>query len=210
MHIPKCAGTTFRSILIQCFGEEKILFDYADQMTHRGKVVTTIPPGIEVIHGHFAMDKYDELFPDAALITWLRDPIEKTISHYYYWLRNPNNENIPLHQKIIDNKISLEEFGQQPISIDLFTNEFAGKKITDFAFIGITEHFEDSVKLFMNIFNIKKEIRYQSDNINPNKKITDNYPDGRYKKNMSDFNQKDIELYNLAKEELQKKISKLM
>ncbi|MCX6583939.1 MAG: sulfotransferase family 2 domain-containing protein [Candidatus Aminicenantes bacterium] len=86
LHIPKCAGQSFRQVLDQLF-PGRLFFHYYQQ---RNALPEKHPlePGI-CIHGHFnrskgfgVMDYYPEVH---QFITVLRDPLEAAISNYFYW-----------------------------------------------------------------------------------------------------------------------------
>lgn len=46
----------------------------------------------DCIHGHFKASKYDGRIPQATKVTWLRDPVERVVSHYNYWKRTPTSK----------------------------------------------------------------------------------------------------------------------
>ncbi|MGK7895088.1 MAG: sulfotransferase family 2 domain-containing protein, partial [Xenococcus sp. (in: cyanobacteria)] len=85
IHVPKTAGTTFKKVLRQVYHPEEIFFDYAHRGDVRNKMLTNPKPGVKVIHGHFPANKYDSKFPDSRKILWLRDPIKRLISLYFFW-----------------------------------------------------------------------------------------------------------------------------
>lgn len=86
LHIPKCAGQSFRNVLEKFF-PGRIFFHYYQQ---RGAppLKHSLGPGI-CIHGHFNSNRnfgvYD-YYPQAdQFMTLLRDPLEAAISNYFYW-----------------------------------------------------------------------------------------------------------------------------
>ena len=86
LHIPKCAGQSFRRILEQWYGSRFYI--------HYFQQYNALPPRHELkpgicIHGHFnrtrglgVMDYYPEV---NQFITILRDPLEAAISNYFFW-----------------------------------------------------------------------------------------------------------------------------
>ena len=91
LHIPKTAGTSFRNILKSIYSEKDVVrFDINERNEVRlnenlytGKSL----PSAKVIHGHFVCETlYDNFqIPDnVLLITWLRDPVARVISNYFY------------------------------------------------------------------------------------------------------------------------------
>lgn len=86
LHIPKCAGQSFRKILEHWFGERFFIHYYQQHNSLPPK--HPLKPGI-CIHGHFnrtrgigVMDYYPEV---NQFITILRDPLEAAISNYFFW-----------------------------------------------------------------------------------------------------------------------------
>lgn len=86
LHIPKCAGQTFRQVLEQWF-EHRIFIHYFQQY-NSFPPKHPLKPGI-CIHGHFnktrgfgVIDYYPEV---DQFIAVLRDPLEAAISNYFFW-----------------------------------------------------------------------------------------------------------------------------
>ena len=61
------------------------------------------------VHGHLILDRYVQLFETEVFITWLRCPINRTISLYKHILENPDPGN-SLHQKVVAEQLSIIEF----------------------------------------------------------------------------------------------------
>ena len=171
VHIYKTGGTTFRNLLSTLPGTA-VCLDYGDMPLAPARparmfksVYRTTRAYLKVrrtlsgsdcarvfIHGHFVASKYDRLFPSAGLATWLRDPIERVVSHYHFWLRNPNRKH-PICQRLIAEGLSLADFAEVEGMGNVHSRLLAGKSIADFDFVGITEQYSRSVALFLNIFN---------------------------------------------------------
>ncbi len=99
VHIPKTAGTTL-GMLLEDARPGRVFFDYRSDGNGKGYVpkpehiqqladhLPFIRHFFDVIHGHFRPGPYAELLGDAILITCLRDPIERLISHYRHYLHH--------------------------------------------------------------------------------------------------------------------------
>lgn len=102
LHLPKTAGTSFASTLEQHF-EKEFLKDSADlpmntPQYERNKAALQASlcnaesdfSGIECIHGHFLPIKYLLLANKRKMtfVTWMRNPVERVLSHYFYWKRS--------------------------------------------------------------------------------------------------------------------------
>ena len=85
MHIPKCAGTTLRIALEEQYGRDSLalLYSRRDQFgrPHRSFVEYQQ----KFIIGHFGVDHFREGGHGRRVITFMRDPVDRVLSHYYYW-----------------------------------------------------------------------------------------------------------------------------
>lgn len=95
LHIPKCAGTTMRHILLENFGNRVILsYEWSNYDFQNKKVLKSYIRSlsklkrekIRFIIGHNVYYGIHELFPDreCRYVTFLRNPIERTISDYNF------------------------------------------------------------------------------------------------------------------------------
>ena len=67
---------------------------------------------MECLHGHFEFDAFEESVSTGnAKITWLRDPVERTISLFNHIMHRPDVKN-DLIMKIYEQKPSLLEFSR--------------------------------------------------------------------------------------------------
>lgn len=86
LHIPKCAGQSFRQVLEQLFPGR--LYVHYFQQHNALPPKHPLEPGI-CIHGHFNQTKgfgVIDYYPEVhQFITILRDPLEAAISNYFYW-----------------------------------------------------------------------------------------------------------------------------
>ena len=114
VHVPKTAGSTFGSLLGTIYGDERVFKDYddlpmnplsrynvdrADWRSSASARIRSIGPEFRAIHGHFAIEKYDETFPEARRIAWVRHPASWVISLYFYW-RNVPTTTHPLIRRL--------------------------------------------------------------------------------------------------------------
>lgn len=142
LHYPKTAGTSFRQTLSKLYYEH-IFFHY-----HGAHYEGYVKSKIEIIHGHFSIKSYKEMFPDAPLITWIRDPAARTLSYYNYKKYNisekPRSGAIPNNRQFL----TFLDSPQFDSFVKKFDRFFGDYQIKDFTFIGITERYnEDLAKL---------------------------------------------------------------
>jgi len=168
VHVPKTAGNSFRECLAEAFGD-RMMTDYGDWAgcdlpetnLHRAKRTEAMRARkaelvgkYDVIHGHFVADKFDGLFPNARYVAFFRDPYQQAVAHYYFLLRNPQRPH-PEERILHERKMSLLEY----LEWEAFRNQqsqYLGRmSIDDFAMIGLSSHFAQSLTMFENIFGVQ-------------------------------------------------------
>ncbi len=107
IHIPKAAGTSLYSMLVRAFGERYITPPFIR--------LSSKPPSwvyrYNLLFGHF---DYDEIMllimqQNKRLFTFLRDPVKRLISTYYYW-QSQDTKVKSLDELLIANKLNIKEF----------------------------------------------------------------------------------------------------
>ncbi|OAV44832.1 sulfotransferase family 2 domain-containing protein [Lewinella sp. 4G2] len=160
LHIPKTAGTSFRHILKSKYGEQEVIRLDIPAGKRRVRInekryrETTIPSGTRVVHGHFYLPELYAKFPetkDLPVITWLRDPVERVISNYFYLqkilrqLLDEEGKGVNLLSKM---QRSLIEYARAEVNQNRQSKFLAGKDLEDFAFVAIQEYYgEELVEL---------------------------------------------------------------
>jgi hypothetical protein len=215
IHIRKCAGTTFRKCLANYYGD-KVFFDYGDEvgstwpssikkrqlsLAHSIQNQTKTQLDFDVIHGHFYRDKYDFLGPERRYITFLRDPISRTLSNYFYLKRNLDRAN---PDALIVNKLgfSLREYIQHPDCRNLQSQYLKTTTLDEFEFVGITEEYNSSINRLNSALGLQLKT---TDAENVNEKAANDYditPD--ILNLIKNCNSDDLRLYDLALNRLHK------
>lgn len=228
IHIPKSGGSSLRRALIEKVGECNIAFDYAmpfAQPAWRRKLLCLGHRSARqnkdagIIFGHFLAGKYAKFsgttFTKRAefrYVTFLRDPLQRAISHYLYWKRVP----IPNHalwQRFNNERWTLERF----LLADEFSNiqsEFLWRfPLSSFDFIGITEHYNLSVQMLASTFQELRSLSVISENMNPNRPdaathyaVTDDLMTAFVEKNAEDYllYKEGVELFFETKKRLER------
>ncbi|NEP40311.1 MAG: sulfotransferase family protein, partial [Okeania sp. SIO2H7] len=204
IHVPKTAGTTFKQVLKQIYNLEEIFFDYPNRGRLRNKMLINPKPEVKVIHGHFPSSKYDYKFPEFRKIIWLRDPIKRLISLYFFWktwqiLLESDEQNL---SPVKESNLTFIEFAEKPEMQNVIKSKFVQEqKLTEFDFVGIQEFFPEDLhelKLILNWPDYKLETQntnpypgYKSllEEVLSNQEIVDK---------ISTINDEDIELYREA------------
>jgi hypothetical protein len=153
IHVPKCAGTSFRNVLQKIFGR-RLWSNYGTVFTREQARPDLVPVNTVCIHGHFFADAFSDLYPQARLITWIRHPVERVLSNYHFFRRHPEvNDGCcqALHQR----KLSVREFADLDWMRNETTRYLAGRPLSDFDFVGVTERFSDSLGVFESEFGLR-------------------------------------------------------
>ena len=200
VHIPKCAGTSFRHILHEVFGP-RLWLNYGTIFVRAQAQLDLVPPGIACIHGHFFADAFDDVLPQRSLITWLRHPVERVVSNYHHFLRSPDMRDDccrVLHER----KLSLTQFAELDWMRNEATRYMAGKSLSDFAFVGIAERFTASLALLARQLDWPTGFGPRRDNVNP-ERAGERYPlsTGEFDR-IAALNSEDLQTYEGAVQRL--------
>ena len=198
VHIPKTAGTAFRHILEEVYGINNVINDYPPDKIHQPD--SKIAANIKVIHGHFIPSKYQGYYPQAKRIVWLRHPIFRLISEYFFAKIIQDRENA-IHAQLLNNNLNVLEFAQIPEMRNFLTQYIQGMRLQEFDFVGIQEFYQEDLQ------NLQKIMGWQ--NIQPIIKNNNCYP--QYEKSLQEIlsntslinqiaklNQEDLQLYQNA------------
>lgn len=166
IHIPKTAGTTIGYILD--YGtKRRIYFDYSEiydekELIKDIELVKNHKPFLEnkfdVIHGHFRYSKYSGLFPDAKFITCLREPVARTISQFYHVIQEANT-GFTHYQKIMEG-MDIIEFAKLPNIVHAQQLFCAGRELSEYDFIFISEDLPNSIYKFQKKFSFERNDPY--------------------------------------------------
>lgn len=166
LHLPKTAGSSFRLALQECFGD-RFYADYEDKPLNAARWPLRVRAlygalaqpdraqfrerRIECVHGHFLPLKYRPLRASsgARFVTWLREPTERLLSHYYYWRETPLPPDAGQVRRRFDTEgWSLERFCAEPALRNLYTRFLWGFPLRYFDFVGLTEHYDADLRFF--------------------------------------------------------------
>lgn len=163
--MPKTAGLSFRASLEEHFGE-RLRPDYDDYplaqpADHRrgqariwGKAAQPAEfINVGCVHGHFLAMKYLPLAQTlpCTFVTWLREPLARLESHYYYWLRSYDPAaglTSLLHRRVVEEEWSLRRFCLAPELRNVYTEFLWGFPSDRLDFVGITEFYGEDLRYF--------------------------------------------------------------
>ncbi len=204
IHIEKTAGTTLKFLLRNNFGTKhcdsnktkRPLFTQED-LEHAKKVFGRI----DSLAGHNLVAPTEHLKEeDARFLTFLREPLARSASHYQD------------HCYRGTEPIAFEDWMAEKAMRNMQTKRIAGvadaeraKKILkeEYAFIGLTERFQESLKLLNAIVDKDLNLRTKQKLIKTDNRIKESLlHDERSSRILREANEEDLELYRYVKEEL--------
>jgi SAM-dependent methyltransferase len=161
-HTPKCAGTSITKSIIDSIGRSNVQLDHdrlfepttlfnmdPDGFLKKAKAeITARPPTARFIMGHLYIRKYEDV-ADCFRFTFLRHPIDRLISNYYFW-KEPGAEPTRKHHLfdyVRNEQLSLQEFARLPFMRWFYTRMFfRDVDMRSFDFIGFQEDFEADIR----------------------------------------------------------------
>jgi hypothetical protein len=168
LHIPKTAGTSFNAILTSQFAPEEICpFPYEGFTNALRQTPSEALMKYRLMQAHCKYSIFRLLPRPPIFITMLRDPIQRFISTYHHILRDSTHQ---LHKTVARGALPLHEFVKHSSSQIIHNQmvrrlasgaeslgeqaqlEVAQSRLSEMAFFGLTERFEDSIKVLGGTF----------------------------------------------------------
>lgn len=223
LHIPKTAGVTLKLIINRQFHETEIFRIYGDELIlqEAGDTLNEVDEKtrmtFKLIYGHFQYGLHKHLKQTVSYFTFLRDPIERVISQYYYVKRDRDHL---LHDKVHNHNMSLDEYLISGITTEVNNGqtrlisgedhlhaygkctpgllELAKKNIqSHFSVVGFLERFDESI-ILLKLHYGWKNMQYFVRNVSKNRQ-----PRSEFSKAtiaiIEKYNELDFELYEFAK-----------
>jgi tetratricopeptide (TPR) repeat protein len=249
-HIPKTAGTSINETLEQNYSQIFNLYtkknpnlttvkDWIDNFNQ--SVVESIAKNdfqTKVLRGHIGLGIHEFLkYQSCTYITVLRHPVDRVVSHYYFFSRPESSS------KLIKDDMSLEDFilqrkytivdnlqtrflsglGWQKTTVgkDLYDKKFSLKygnchddmlscaknNLASHILFGLQDRFDESLELFKNVLGWKNIALDTQKNVNV--KRPKKQLDPELAKLIEAENKWDLELYNYARDLFDKQIVNL-
>lgn len=189
LHMPKCAGSSIKKLL-ESNNKDLLILDYESFFTEpkieRDKKILQCleQPEIlnteKIVYGHFFPVKYigNSSPPNLKLVTIIREPIDRLISHYYFWKSGDFSSHY-LWRKMKEHNWSLTDFILCEEMRNFYCQYFTKIPIQFFTYIGIYENLNQSVDLcFSNLgLNINADLLPRENKTRTKKiiKLTDEF-----------------------------------
>jgi hypothetical protein len=139
VHFAKSGGTSLWAGLKNFYGDGIFSDQEHDPCNSSQKFnpVRKLPKSVRAVHGHIRPDLYP-LAPETKLITFLREPAEKLLSSYYFWLNLPPCGS-PEHDAFLANRPDIFEYSEQVAGVAV-SSYFGGFDMERFDLIGFHDH----------------------------------------------------------------------
>jgi len=198
VHLPKTAGTSFRMSLERVFGVDKICMDYGVEYEGSSPCVlgwfesrdlyefyeAFMRAKYRILAGHFAANKYINLFSAQSTVTFLREPVKRVLSEYSHFKRHHGY------------KGTLDEFYRWDRNKNMQARMLMNVPRQALGLVGVTERYGDSLALFASRFGLK--IPNVLENTDPDK-VADTVEITEEQRGEIELcNQKDCSLYRTA------------
>ncbi len=177
IHVPKTGGTTFLRLLERLFGEQLLLdYRWTDVRLALGSAreIERSLENVRCIHGHFTFPKYAALKGRdgvvARFVTWLRDPVDRVVSAYEYLRARPVQPGMAVMPwEKAAKELELVQFVEKGFGCNNQFKQLATDSPQDFDFVGITEEYSRSLRLFRSMFFPGQELSLDVDpqRVNP-------------------------------------------
>lgn len=229
VHIPKTAGTTLAIILLDWYGQDA---GRAVSGWHAGRAAFAAEPAESrmaprVLYGHQAFGLHEHVPRPSEYLTFLRDPVARTISHYFH-VRSEKTHY--LHRAVVHLGMSLEEYIENSFRTAELDNaqtrmlaspalertqavgaaqrsllESAKDNLENaFCFVGLTERFDESMVILSDMLGWNRVPTYLPARVSTNK------PKGevseKIRSRIRELNCLDVELYEHVRQRFEAQV----
>lgn len=228
LHFPKTAGSTLLWILQNRFPKRVTFLTKPDQMDFGLEELRRLGPAardrLELVAGHMPFGVHELFTRPVRYFTFLRDPIERTVSDYYFVRRQPASHY--LQEKA--NSLSLPNYLEYRASIardNVQTRLMSGlwdsvpfqednrsmlqqakdNIMLHAVFVGLTERFDESLLMLKRLINLRSTY-YVPENVTVSRPKVHNLPRATIE-TIVYYNKLDIELYEFGQRLFEKQVS---
>ncbi len=224
LHIPKTAGMTFGQVMRRQFARGEVVNLNADDPPEAVRAWRALPDRlrarVKCVYGHLPLTS--AMFGDqpASYITMLRDPVERSVSEYYYALRRPEHG---LHRVLRRERMTLDQFVTTGLVTQICneqvrrlsgadgpvqSGEFLDKALDNFrkhvVIAGLTERFDETLLLCRDLLGWNR-LFYERINVNRLRPALDRVSSVTLAA-LESMNRLDRELYRYAQKEFERRV----
>ncbi len=230
VHIPKTAGGTVTTMFTAAYSDAGVK-NAGNYMKGAERTVTKVErgrvKGAKVTVGHVPYSVYREhLPPETSYVTFLREPVDRVLSHYYRHLHRQNNRAPERSQHRLETgkltpgskassvEEALEELRMIPIrnlatrflcadptpeTLPASALSEAKANLREFAFVGVQERFDESLALLERRLDLPVVPYGASRHVSSDRPRVDEIPDSQ-RALILEHNEMDAELYRYGAE----------
>ena len=223
-HLPKAAGSSFYTILRRLYAEPDIYYIDGRRVAESVATFRSLSPreqaAFRCIMGHTAYRLFSLIPEPKTCVTFLREPIDRLVSHYFYVRRNAGHR---LHEPLTTQNMSLDKYVCSDMSVE-FVNpttrllsglsaeavaadmqgayEAARAAIDrDFVVVGVQDRFDESLLLLQHRLGWRTLPPYRRENVTRGRPAADTLgADARVE--VERRNWADIQLYQYCADRL--------
>ncbi len=228
LHIPKASGTTIRTVISREYGVGSTFYYepesslFPDRKTPEIYLRSRLSQGhVRLITGHMRYGVHRALHRPARYFTMLRDPIERTLSDYFYAYAYPLHR---FRNEIVDGHMGFADFlNVEGVSPALATTYFVGGEFEGlhdplesalfnlnncFVSIGTSERFDESILLIARDLGWRPPLYLRRNVTRMDDKLRDQRRQVREaaRESLGEFFASDYQLYHAADELLSTRV----
>ncbi len=226
-HIPKTAGSSFLSSLVEANVPAERVYRYRTNAGVRQMMFDRQARNADFVSAHLPHGLHRFTSRSVAYMTFLRDPIDRAVS-WYYWIKDMDRIDLYRRHPLRNyaDSVSIKEFYENPVHANTQTRYIAGiahhavyprmrlngyhehvlkrakAHLTSYACFGLLERFEESVGYIMQAFD------WQERHLVERQRSTKRRPtvrdimeiDPRIIDELRRYHQLDLRLYDFANE----------
>lgn len=218
LHVPKTAGVNIRELLTRQYRHLPIFIRGSPDHRTLFQMRPRDREAFRVVGGHYRFGLHLLFDLPSRYMTFLRDPIERVISHHAYirwqslheWHERMNAANVSLEQWVrlgtayADDNLQVRWLAlraDQEVPFRQTTRQMLdeAKRILEerVDYLGITERYEESIRLFARQLDWREPVTVERLNVSPNRQAAADISQSA-RAAILDHNALDIELYAYA------------
>lgn len=151
IHIPKTGGRSFGEVLKKEYGNTLDMRHEREDFYPDGRFgdlkLDIFPSHIRCLHCHLSARQLMPLIKEhrPKVITWLRNPVDRIISNYYYFMQRIR-EGKANERQMKKRDYSVVEYAAEGRKSNRMSAFLEGMDLKDFYFLGVLENFNADMK----------------------------------------------------------------
>lgn len=201
MHIHKTGGTSFKKILERQYGNQLHVLNRGQVNRGEKEWDELVRINKKIVHGHIPYNDIKHIYnPNTKIITWLREPVDRVISNYYYTITQeyPKRRLENSKRHLSD---ELDDYIYEKKRINVISKFLEGLDLRDLFFVGFLEEFDSDLRALEKImgWTLKEEDFTARHNPNLNEGYEELRQNPVVRKKIAELNQLDIHIFEEAR-----------